>query len=109
MGATMDRIGRRLGCVTRFYDGEYKDGVMQFAFDAHTPQGKQPGGSDSLTRGRTRYVNGAKPLQMRGRPGPPTMISLTSGKNERCHRFMIIFYRFCHCGFTCNLLNFSES
>lgn len=31
------------GYVTRFYDGEYKDSVMQFTFEANTPQGKQTG------------------------------------------------------------------
>lgn len=29
--------------VIRFYDGEYKDSVMQFVFEATTPQGKQTG------------------------------------------------------------------
>ena len=31
------------GYVTRFYDGEYKDSVMQFTFEANGPQGKQAG------------------------------------------------------------------
>jgi tetratricopeptide (TPR) repeat protein len=31
------------GIPTRFYDGEYRDSVMQFAFEASSPQGKQVG------------------------------------------------------------------
>jgi hypothetical protein len=31
------------GAPTRFYDGEYRDSVMQFVFEATTPQGRQTG------------------------------------------------------------------
>ena len=37
------------GYVTRFYDGEYKDSVMQFIFEANGPQGK--------VAGRFRFFN----------------------------------------------------
>ncbi|HEY0679246.1 MAG TPA: tetratricopeptide repeat protein [Chitinophagaceae bacterium] len=49
--------------VSRFYDGEYKDSVMQFVYEASTPQGKQTGRFRFFNQGtdQVRQLNETSP------------------------------------------------